>query len=149
MDKLMLDLVVVATDPSKPKTRAAVKEYLKVNRKDPVKLEVFLKKRVENKDVSNLIWNPITKPINSLIWYPINNPIKNPSNNAKTKLKKQQASAEWWSQHATDGDVRPHEEVHLFHSVLLRDMLLLTAKLLCSCRRLCIRISLQNLSMES
>ena len=43
-----------------------MKEYLKVLRKNPVKLETHLKKKTENNAVTNVVNNPISNPISNL-----------------------------------------------------------------------------------
>jgi hypothetical protein len=53
LDKVVRDVAAVASDPSKPKTRRAVQEYLTLCKKNPAVLEAFRKKMSEKSSVHN------------------------------------------------------------------------------------------------
>jgi hypothetical protein len=145
LDKLVKDIAAVASDPSKPKSRNAVTQYLTLYRMDPVTFEAHQNTQRERSRVKNPTYNPA----NNLVNNPKNNLVNNAIYNARTALQKREDSAEFWEQQAGAGLVRAREEVRSFRSVLLRHMLLLTANLLCSWPHLCMRISAHTLSKES
>jgi len=136
LDKLVKDIAAVASDPSKPKSKTAVTQYLTLCRMDPVTFEAHQNTQRERSRVKNPKYNPANS-VNNAIY------------NVRTALQKREDSAEFWEQQAGAGLVRAREEVRSFRSVLLRHMLLVTANLLCSWPHLCIRISARTLSKES
>jgi hypothetical protein len=141
LDKLVKDIAAVASDPSTPKSKTAVTQYLTLCRMDPVTFEAHQNTQRERSRVENPKYNPANNLVNNLV----NNAIYN----ARTALQKREDSVEFWEQQTGAGLVRAREEVRSFHSVLLRHMLLLTANLLCSWPHLCIRISARTLSKET
>jgi len=96
--KLVRDVAAVASDPSKPKGKDAIRKRLLLLRKDPEELEEFYKVRQAENAAKNAKHSA--------------------ANNAATSLKKKEAGVEWCKLQAASGFVRSHEEVYSFHSVL-------------------------------